>query len=306
MRLRLARIVCGILPPLVSQKVRNLIFPISEARRRNSKFSRKSFTGSTFTGDMSDYHSYRMAVHGYFEWRNIVIAHHFTKKSSGDIIEIGANVATETISYCDVARGTVHAFEPLPENIRWMELQKPKRDNLKLYHNAVSDKEMTVSFKMPPATSSGTGKIVTSESASEDDILIDVQAAPLDSFMGNFHDVRFVAIDTEGHEPYVLMGSREVFRKFRPAVIIEVTPSLLRRYANAEAADIFRFFDGIDYRCYGINSLSLKHIPSAEMAENGSLNWLCVPAEKVGTIGKLQTKIRIRATIPGFLLPKLN
>ena len=158
---------------------------------------------------------------------------------------------------------------------------------------------------MPPPTSSGTGKIVTRESASVDDILIEVQAAPLDSFMDNFHDVRFVAIDTEGHEPFVLAGSRGVFGKFRPAVIIEVTPSLLRRYANAEAADIFRFFDAMDYKCYGINSLSLKHIPRVEMAENGSLNWLCLPAEKAGTIGKLQTKIRIRATIPGFLLPKL-
>lgn len=304
-RLIIARTVCKLLSPLTAQRVRNLIFPISEARRINADFGRKSVTGSVFFGNMSDYHSYRMAVHGYFEWRNIIIARHFTKNSSGDIIEIGSNVGTETISFCDVCRGTVHAFEPMPDNIRLMELQKPQKNNLKLYHNAVSDKEMTVSFKMPPTASSGTGKIVTSESTSEGDVLIDVKAAPLDCFIENFQKVKFVSIDTEGHEPFVLKGAKKTFEAFRPAIIIEVTPSLLKKYANAEAADIFSYFDEIGYKCYGIDSLSLNLIKSAEQAKNGSLNWLCVPREAENQIGSLQTALRIRAIIPWYLLPKL-
>lgn len=306
-RLRIARTICSLLPPLVAQKARNKIFPLSEGQRLNAGFTRKSVTGSPFTGNTADYHSYRMAVTGYFEWRNIVIANYFFKRKKGDIIEIGANVGTETVSFCDIAKPhNVHAFEPMPKNIADLNVLKKNLPNLRLYHSAISDAESTARFKMPPAESSGTGKIITENTSTDNDTLIVVKTAPLDSFLEKFNSVTFVSIDTEGHEPFVLKGSRAVFEKFSPAVVIEVCPSLLEKYAHAGAKDIFDFFDSAGYCCYQINSLSLKEISPEMLKDRKAHNWLCVPKRDKAMIPKLEKTLRIRALVPWFLLPALG
>src|SRR5690606_19085605 len=107
------------LPPIGSQKVRNLIIKISEGESLNLDFKTKSFTGSYFYGNTSDFHAFKFSVHGYFDWRNIIISNEVLKKYKGHIVEVGANIGTETISFSDVARKfgmKVFAYEPLPIN----------------------------------------------------------------------------------------------------------------------------------------------------------------------------------------------
>src|SRR5690606_17540302 len=184
------------------------------------------------------------------------IARFFTSRHAlADIVEVGANVGTETVSYCDLVKGKgfVHAFEPLPSNIDELQAKFTEQQQLKLYHNAISDREMTVKFQIPAKESSGTGKIVSGNTPSEHGYL-DVSALPLDHFIDALGPVRFISIDTEGHEPFVLHGSVETLKKFRPAVVVEVSPKLLKRYANATNKDIFDFFEALDYACFAIRS----------------------------------------------------
>lgn len=308
MRYAFAKAVCPWLPIVVSQRVRAIVFPLSEGRRLNENFRRKSITGSEFSGSTADYHSYRFAIHGFFEWRNIVMAQFFTSKhTSADIVEIGANVGTETVSYCDLVqgKGKVHAFEPLPSNIEELQSKFSAQTHLKLYPNAVSDKEVTVKFQIPPKESSGTGKIVSDESFSSNGYF-EVDAAPLDKFIDAFNDVRFISIDTEGHEPFVLHGGVQTIERFRPAVVIEVSPKLLKRYANATNTDIFAFFEQRGYECFAIESFSLKPVDQTYLNLPNQRNWLCVPKEVSGRMPLLARELRKRMFIPWYLLPRLN
>ncbi len=304
-RMKLARAVCKIFPPAIAQKVRNYIFPLNDGIKLNQDFTCRSVTGSTYSGNTLDYHSYRFAIHGYFEWRNVVIANFLSKTTKGDIVEIGANVGTETVAFCDILKekGTVHAFEPLPSNIADLEKIKAKQPNLRLYHNAVSNVEAVLRFLKPPETSSGTGKVILEDNGSEETINVD--AAPLDSFPDQFNNIILMAIDTEGHEPFVLEGARATFQKHRPAVIIEVSPKLLIKYASASIDDIYSFFKSIDYTCYNIEKFGLKEIGDQELTAKSSNNWFCIPSDTSKIIKPLSAELFKRAICPWYLLPKI-
>src|SRR5690606_10295851 len=118
-RLSLAQTLCRYLPPILSQRVRSKIYPISVAYSDDYQFSVQSLTGSMFESRTSEYHGYKFAVHGYLYWRAWAIA--LAICEPGDtIIEIGANIGTETVGFADIVggEGRVFAFEPFPDNVQ--------------------------------------------------------------------------------------------------------------------------------------------------------------------------------------------
>lgn len=307
-KLRFYQLICGIFPPILSQSIRNIIFPFNRARKLSMNFSKSAITGSKFYGNTSDDHSYRFAIHGFFDWRNIIIANRYVNEHPGDIIEIGANVGTETISYCDLAasKGKVHAFEPLPENILALNVLSEQIENLMVYSNAISNKAATVLFQIPPLHESGIGKIIERQQAEESMGSLTIQALPLDSFIDNFKNVCLISIDTEGHEPFVLEGAQKVINRFRPAVIIEVSPKLLRKYANSNSQDILHYFSEFDYYCFIIERSTLKKVHASDLDNKKSQNWFCIPSEKVNISKKIKKDILIRAFVPWCFLKSLK
>lgn len=306
--LKAYRIICGLFPPILSQVIRSRVFPLKKARKQKLDFSIKSITGSTFKGNTSDDHSYRFAVHGYFDWRNIIIAHNYVKKYPGDIIEVGANVGTETISYCDLIspKWKVHAFEPLPDNIASLNELALNMENLIVYPKAISNKIAIMNFQIPPKHESGIGKIVNYGTNGISNNTFEVETLPLDSYLNILKNVSLISIDTEGHEPFVIEGSNEVINKFRPAVIIEVSPKLLKKYADSSHENIDRFFTEKGYLCYRIDRFNLKAIRDIHPYPNKSQNWLCIPKEKQQIIKSIKNDLFVRAIFPWYLLKSLK
>ena len=302
------QLICGLFPPALSQTVRNKIFPLEKARKLKLDFSKTSITGSTFHGNTADDHSYRFAVHGFFDWRNIIIAHSYLKHFKGDIIEVGANVGTETISYCDLVYpyGTVHAFEPLPDNV--LSLNKIARNirNLIVYSKAISNEKAIMHFQIPPKYESGIGKIVNIENNADLKNTFEIETLPLDSYFDIFKDVGLIAIDTEGHEPFVLEGSTKIINKFRPAVIIEVSPKLLKKYAGSSSEKIFQFFNDKDYLCFKIEPFTLGEVAEADIHSNKTQNWLCIPKEKKSIINSIKRDLFLRAIVPWYFLKSIK
>lgn len=66
-RLALAQKICRPLPPLISQRVRTVIYPQALAFRDDYEFEVQALTGSRFTHRTSDFHGYPFSVHGYYE-----------------------------------------------------------------------------------------------------------------------------------------------------------------------------------------------------------------------------------------------
>lgn len=305
-RLKLAAAICPLFPPILSQKVRTYLYPRNLAIRENLDFSKKSVTGSYLEGNTIDFHAQPFAVHGFSDWRNVIAAHSWLTDREGDIIEVGANVGTETISFCDIiaGKGTVHAFEPLPQNLFWLEKLKPGGNNLKIYPQAVSHEEKEVKFEVPALTKSGNGKIIMDAAGSEKE-LITTQTIRLDGMKAAFKQVQLIAIDTEGHEPFVLQGCTQIIEEQRPAVIIEVEASLLKTYANMTVQDIYDFFAERNYQCYAFHRFGLKPIQEELTNPHASANWICMPAEEQAAQARVRKAIRRRSFIPWYLLRKL-
>ena len=304
----LYQFLCGLFPPVLSQIIRTKIFPLEKARRLGLDFSKTSITGSTFHGNTSDDHSYRFSIHGFYDWRNIIIAHRFAKQYAGDIIEVGANVGTETISFCDLIapKWTVHAFEPLPDNILSLNNLSQNVQNLLVYPKAVSNKKALVYFQMPPKHESGIGKIINIGNDEISNNILEVETIPLDSCFDVFKNVCLISIDTEGHEPVVLEGANKVINKFRPAIIIEVSPKLLKKYANSSPEKISHFFKERDYLCFTIDRFTLNELGKKSTHSNKSQNWLCIPKEKQHIIKTVKQDLFLRAILPWYLLKSLK
>ncbi|WP_271393007.1 FkbM family methyltransferase [Aequorivita sinensis] len=307
-RLRIYQIICAIFPPIISQSIRNIIFPLPKARKLGIEFSKTSITGSKFHGTTSDDHSYRFAIHGFFDWRNIIIANKYVKEYRGDIIEIGANVGTETISYCDLVAqtGQVHAFEPLLDNVQALNKLSKYLENLVIYPKAVSNKTQIVEFQVPPPHESGIGKIISKSNSQKVSESLMIQSITLDSLINNFKRISFVSIDTEGHEPFVLEGAHKVLSEFRPSVIIEISPKLLRKYSESSSEDIHDYFRKLDYQCYIIDRSSIRTIDKINVGINKSQNWFCVPSENSHIVDKISKDLLIRAYVPWYLLKSLK
>ena len=306
--LKFYQLICGFFPPALSQAIRNKVFPREKARRLKLDFFKTSITGSTFHGNTSDDHSYRFAVHGFYDWRNIIIAHSYTKRYKGDIIEVGANVGTETISFCDVIspKWTVHAFEPFPENVLSLNELAANMRNLVVYPKAISNVTAIQHFQMPPKHESGIGKIISIDNNEILNNILEVETLPLDTYLDIFKDVCLISIDTEGHEPFVLDGSIEVINKFRPAVIIEVSHKLLEKYSNSSPEKIFHFFNDKDYLCFTVDRFSLNEVGKNDSYSNKSQNWLCIPKEKRQIIKSIEQDLFIRAIVPWYFLRSLK
>lgn len=306
--LKIYQIICGVFPPVLSQVIRSKIFPLKKARKGNLNFSKVAITGSTFYGNTSDDHSYRFAIHGFFDWRNIIIAHGYSKEYKGDIIEIGANVGTETISYCDICAPNyeVHAFEPFPENIFSLIRVSQSVGNLTVYPKAISNEAALRYFEIPPKYESGIGKIIDVAANEIPPNTIEVETLPLDSYLDSFKEVSLISIDTEGHEPFVLEGSTEVISKFRPGIIIEVNPKLLRKSANSSSLEIFAFFKEREYLCFKIDRFTLTKLNERGSHSKKTQNWLCIPKENRHIIKSINDDLLVRACIPWYFLKSLK
>lgn len=59
-------------------------------------------------GTTRDFHLHVLAIHGYYDWRVLVIAGAIC--SQGDtIVEVGANVGTETLGFADIVGVGAHS-----------------------------------------------------------------------------------------------------------------------------------------------------------------------------------------------------
>jgi FkbM family methyltransferase len=274
-RLAITQRICRSLPPIIGPKVRKWVYPDETARRDDYEFVVRSQTGSRFMGRTSDFHSYRFSVHGFYDWRNWAVA--LACCSEGDtVIEIGANVGTETIGFADIVgkAGSVHAFEPLPANLealrKVVELCGSER-SIHIHSLAVSDSAGKVRFVVPPAHSSGTGHLLHQNGAVSSQ-LVEVDAVTLDSLAGDIGPCRLIVIDTEGEEIRVLRGARRYIEQFRPILVLEASPAHLRRN-GFQLGDLWTELRSNGYSCYRITRLGLTH--SAITTHPHPSNWVC-------------------------------
>jgi FkbM family methyltransferase len=147
------------------------------------------------------------------------------------IVDIGANVGFFSRRFCDWVSGSgrVLAFEPEAENFRALEETAAKQawDGVLLARQClVADADTTLQLVLntgnPADHHIGIGGVAT-------------PAVRLDTVLGDlaWPRVGLVKIDVQGAEGLVLEGAGETLRRSRPAVLVEIDESALRRFGSS-------------------------------------------------------------------------
>ena len=297
---RIAKIVCGLLPPILAQSVRNNIISIEEGEALNLDFKKKSFTGSIFYGNTADFHAFKFSIHGYFDWRNIVIADEVLKcKKGGDVIEVGANIGTETISFCDVAKkytSKVFAFEPVPSNIKAIIRNKSENrlDNLQLFNCLVSNNAGKAYFNVPTGNNSGSGFI---SDATDKNNAKEFDVVTLDEKLGN-ELVSLICVDVEGFEYQVLQGAKNVIERNSPVLILEVNKRYLEKRGQVRFKVFCDYITDLGYTCYSIDQLGISKVDFNNHKAQANKNWVCIPKEDVSLAVKINKRLAYCAIKP--------
>lgn len=297
----LAQIACWALPPLVAARVRDAIYPQKLAYADDYEFVKRAKTGALYAGRTSDHLAYRFAVTGYYDWRVWAICKAVC--AAGDsIVEIGANIGTESIAFADTvgSEGRVICFEPLPRNLealrRMVELNQMKQ--VTTYPYAVADEEKELVF-MPPTIvhNSGSGRIATAGEAVEDADAVTVRCIALDSIADSIERLRLMHVDVEGAEVSVLRGAARIIAREQPYLVLEASPKLLKRM-GASLRALHDQCKAMGYSPYEIRRAGLRRVEVGELDTIHAANWLCVPDQEMDEVGRIGRVIGRAGVMP--------
>jgi FkbM family methyltransferase len=252
---------------------------VQVAVREDRAFTTRSQTGSLFrhrTGEIC--HAYPFAIHGYCEWRLWAVASALTSAGS-TVIEIGANIGTETVGYADMVfpGGKVVAFEPFPDNFRALRenLDLNRMDHVTALPYAVSNYLGKARFQRPKEKkNSGVGHLVVEDgqAGGAPNGTIEVECVTIDSLKDDLGPPDLIVMDTEGAELDILRGAGAYLEQYAPPMILEVIPSHLSR-AGHDVNDLVSLLDDAGYSCFQIGRFGL-HKVTANLEEHAG-NWLC-------------------------------
>ncbi len=303
LRYAAARAICQPLPPILAQRIREIVYPRKQGERDNWRFTVPAQTGSLYTGTTGERCGHRFGIHGYYDWRLWAIAQ-VVCKPGDTIVEIGGNVGTETIGFSDIvgANGHVFTFEPFPDNVERLKAGISKArfsQNVSVMPYAMSDTLGTASF-VPPSTktSLGVGHL-TDEPAN--DQAIEVQTVTLDSLVDEIKSAAYISMDVEGAEYRVLQGGANFIKRYRPFIATEARPNYAER-SHVTLIDLHNAFVELGYRVYEIRVDGLREVDLVNLPPK--VNWLCVPEDQVIKVDAIRRMIRRCLLMP--MLDGLN
>jgi FkbM family methyltransferase len=163
-------------------------------------------------------------------------------------VDAGANIGVVAGQLCRAVgpRGTVHAIEPLPANVR--RLHELKRDNaldqLIIWECALSDESGPAILRTD--RTAGTSGHASFTASWMTHAKMPVVTRVLDEIVPDSTHVGFIKLDIEGAESAALGGATRIMRSDRPLVFCEFNDIILRD-AGSSAEALLRKFAGFGY-----------------------------------------------------------
>ena len=205
---------------------------------------------------------------------------------SGDVcLDIGANFGwyTTLLHRLCGARGSVHAFEPVP-NI-FARLERNVRlagspPNIHLNNVALGDAPGAVTMHQFAGLTSGHSSLSTM--GRTDYTALQCPMITLDSYLEEHHleQVNFVKVDIEGAELMLFKGAGKLFRQVVPPIwMIEMALGTTRGF-NYKPGDLILYMkEQADYEFYAVDEVAVSLTPIDGFAPDDiGANVLCVPA----------------------------
>lgn len=153
--------------------------------------------------------------------------------TAGVVLDVGANIGVLTVMLSDLAAGgSVVAFEPSAENLRYLRANVAGRKNVEIVEAAVASHDGHLQFDDNPEYPAG-AHLAPGGSVS-------TPCRSIDSWAGEHGLTRLdvMKIDVEGAEPQVLSGAGETIRRFRPTIVAECNVASLRRVCGSGFSEL--------------------------------------------------------------------
>jgi FkbM family methyltransferase len=206
---------------------------------------------------------------------HVVAALKLILKSGCVFVDVGANVGYLSMLAATIVgeSGKVHAFEPNPANCEMLALSVAANgfSQVEIHPLAVSDQESVLTLHTD--TSSSLGLLLpksqtipalwkvcypksVDENGADKKLEHQVRAAPLDELLASTPRIDVVKIDTDGHEPKVLIGMRRILVEHRPALLVEFFPLGYQTFGGRQADAFLHDLRDLDYVIYNLNALN--------------------------------------------------
>ena len=163
-------------------------------------------------------------------------------------IDVGANLGIHTLSMCEYSKSVI-AIEPQNIIRECLSLTLSNYDNIMIYDKLISNKiDDEIQF-----IQDGTGRsripIEGQKYKKNHWEIITKKTTTLDE-LARGYEIGCIKIDVEGHEFNVLEGAKELIKKNKPVIFIEVFPdrvNMLNEWASANNYHIEKISKEADY-----------------------------------------------------------
>lgn len=165
----------------------------------------------------------RIALDKYEKYETAVLLSQITKNSV--VVDVGANIGYYTLLMAKIAK-KVYAFEPEIEAFKILKknIKENGFKNVVLINAAVGDKNGEIEF-VRDEENFGNHRIkpLFADAASPLEKREKVRIVKLDEVIKEKIDL--IKIDTQGWEPQVINGAKEIIKRDKPIIFLEYTPA---------------------------------------------------------------------------------
>lgn len=195
-------------------------------------------------------------------------------KKSSIVIDVGANIGSITLRLAQKCqKGFVYSFEPDEVNYKKLidNISLNDFDNIKPLKYGVGERESTKYLETLDTFNKGKNRVLD---ISESEDSAKIKLISLDDFAQkeNLIKIDAIKIDVEGYEYRVLLGARELIRRDRPLLLLELDDVHLKKY-NATIKDIFKFLKAHHYTIW--DPVTLKEFQLNDEANNIHRDVIC-------------------------------
>lgn len=197
-------------------------------------------------------------------------------KPQSVVLDIGTNIGHVLLNFAKKVgdEGRVYGFEPDPYNFKMCQenISLNRFTNLQVENIALGNIESDLHLVIENSSNRGENKILDINDIKDKESSL-VKVKKLDQWAEekNLSRIDFIKIDTEGYELNVLMGGKELIKRFRPTIFIEVIDENLKRQ-HQSASDLISFLIDLDYVCY--DAISKKQVTKQTVLTNCAIELL--------------------------------
>jgi FkbM family methyltransferase len=199
-------------------------------------------------------------------------------------LHIGATDGRHSYSMAKAMKdgnGYILAFEPSPitfpvleKVIRMHGLKKKIKSERKAFSDKIGRLQLNIPYKTTGHLANSFGYtslpgIAAKGRHGEDTpniLSFDVEATTIDAVAQKLPKVDFIRMDIEGSERFALNGGWETIRKYKPNMLIEIHPDLMRKIFHTDPQTIYDDFIELGYDIYHLNNGKLVRSPDLNIA----------------------------------------